>query len=104
MVFMGAALAVSQRSHFGLDILVHRLPQRLQMLLDRFGQVIIFVIALSMIYYGWINTDMTMIQIYATLNFPVGYCYASIPVSGVFVAIFAVMNEYEDWQGKREMT
>jgi TRAP-type C4-dicarboxylate transport system permease small subunit len=102
MVFMGAGLAVRHRSHFGLDVVVHRLPEGLRKFLDKFSQVIIFLIALTMIYYGWVNTEMTMIQIYATLNFPVGYCYASIPVSGAFAAVFAIINEYEDWKKKRE--
>jgi TRAP-type C4-dicarboxylate transport system permease small subunit len=102
MVFMGAALAVRHRSHFGLDIIVHRLPVAARIFLDKFGQAIIFLMALSMIYYGWMITKMTMIQIYATLEFPVGYCYVSIPVCGLFAAVFAVINEYENWKKRKE--
>jgi len=100
-VFMGAALAVKQRSHFGLDIFIQRLPPVIIKTLDKFGQVIIFCIALGMIYWGYQITRMTMLQLYATLKFPVGYCYLGILVSGFLMALFAVMNEIEDWRKEK---
>jgi TRAP-type C4-dicarboxylate transport system permease small subunit len=32
----------------------------------------------------------------------VGYCYLGIPVSGFLMALFAVINEFEDWRKKKE--
>lgn len=100
-VFMGAALAVRQRGHFGLDIFVQRLPPIVGRTLDKFGQVIVFFIAVGMIYWGYQISQMTMLQIYATLEFPVGYTYMGIPLSGVFMALFAVLNEIEDWRKRK---
>jgi len=101
-VFMGAALAVKQRGHFGLDIFIRRLPATLVRTLDKFGQIIVFCLALGMVFWGYQLSQMTMLQTYATLQFPVGYCYLGIPVSGSFIALFAVLNEIEDWRQKKE--
>jgi len=101
-VFMGAALAVRQRGHFGLDIFIRRLPSAIVKTLDKFGQVIVFCLASGLVVWGYQISQMTMLQEYPTLQFPVGYCYFGIPVSGAFMAIFAVINEIEDWQRKKE--
>jgi len=103
-VFMGAALAVRQRGHFGLDILVRRFPPALVEKLDKFSQVIIFVLALGLVFWGSQLSQMTMLQAYPTLQFPVGYGYLGIPVSAGFMAVFAVLQEIEDWKKKKERT
>jgi TRAP-type C4-dicarboxylate transport system permease small subunit len=100
-VFMGAALAVRHRGHFGLDIFIQRLPSKMVRTLDKFGQVIVFFIAVGMINWGYQISQMTMLQTYPTLQFPVGYCYVGIPASGFFMAIFAILNEIEDWRRKK---
>ena len=101
-VFMGAALAVRQRGHFGLDIFIRRLPPAMVKTLDKFGQVMVFGLAVGLVCWGYQISQMTMLQEYPTLQFPVGYCYLGIPVSGAFMAIFAVLNEIEDWRQKKE--
>jgi TRAP-type C4-dicarboxylate transport system permease small subunit len=101
-VFMGAALAVRQRGHFGLDIFIRRLPVPVVKTLDKFGQVIVFLLAGGLVIWGYQISQMTMLQEYPTLQFPVGYCYLGIPVSGAFMAVFAVINEVEDWRHKKE--
>jgi TRAP-type C4-dicarboxylate transport system permease small subunit len=63
--------------------------------------VIIFCIALGMMYWGYQITQMTMLQLYATLKFPVGYCYLGIPVSGFLMALFAGINEFQDWRREK---
>ncbi|MBI5968450.1 MAG: TRAP transporter small permease, partial [Deltaproteobacteria bacterium] len=100
-VFMGAALAVRHRGHFGLDIFIKRLPSIIVKTLDKFGQAIVFFIAAGMMYWGYQISQMTMLQTYSTLQFPVGYSYVGIPVSGFFMAIFAIMNEIEDWRREK---
>lgn len=100
-VFMGAALAVRHRGHFGLDIFVRKLPEKLVKGLDKFGQLIIFFLAIGLVFFGYQLSQMTMLQTYPTLEFPVGYCYIGIPVSGAFMAIFAIINEIEDWKKKK---
>jgi TRAP-type C4-dicarboxylate transport system permease small subunit len=100
-VFMGAALAVRQRGHFGLDIFVRRLPAAVVRTLDKFGQLVVFCLAIGLVCWGYQISQMTMLQEYPTLQFPVGYCYLGIPVSGAFMAVFAVLNEIDDWQQKR---
>ena len=102
LVFMGAALAVKHRNHFGLDIIIRNLPSFAKMALDKFAQIIIFLMALGMIFWGHQISEMTMMQTYATLSFPVGYSYAAVVVSGLFMVIFAVINEIEDWQERRK--
>jgi TRAP-type C4-dicarboxylate transport system permease small subunit len=100
-VFMGAALAVRHRGHFGLDILVRRFPPSLVEKMDKFGQIVVLALSLGLVYWGTQISQMTMLQDYPTLQFPVGYGYLGIPVSGSFMALFAVLNEVEDWKKKK---
>ena len=98
---MGAALAVKDRGHFGLVILVRKFPKPMIKKRDKFSQMIIFSVAIGMVYWGLMLTKMTMLQTYATLYFPVGYSHFAIVESGAFMAIFGVLNEIEDWTNRR---
>lgn len=100
-VFMGAALAVRQGGHFGLDIFVRRLPTAVVKTLDKFSQVVVFALAIGLVYWGYQISQMTMLQTYPTLLFPVGYCYFGISVSGAFMAIFSLLNEIDNWRQRK---
>ena len=46
-----------------------------------------------MLVYGGISiTKLTMIQMTASLRVPMGYIYVIVPVTGVLIMIFSLMN------------
>jgi TRAP-type C4-dicarboxylate transport system permease small subunit len=53
--------------------------------------VVIFA-ALVLIYGGMSITRLTATQITASLGVPMSYVYAALPVSGVLIVIYGIMN------------
>ena len=48
--------------------------------------------AVVMVYGGISITKLTMIQTTASLRVPMGYIYMIVPVTGVFIMVFSIMN------------
>ena len=45
-----------------------------------------------MVYGGISITKLTMIQTTASLRVPMGYIYVIVPVTGVIIMVFSIMN------------
>ena len=64
-----------------------------QKVLSIFGEILIFVLAASVMIYGGVTiTKLTMTQSTASLGIPMGVVYTIIPISGVLIAFYAVLN------------
>ena len=48
--------------------------------------------AMIMVYVGWNAVTLTMGQISPSLSIPMGYVYLSVPVSGVLIIIYSLIN------------
>ncbi|BDP59266.1 hypothetical protein EfmJHP38_02040 [Enterococcus faecium] len=48
--------------------------------------------AMIMVYGGWNAVTLTMGQISPSLSIPMGYVYLSVPVSGVLIIIYSLIN------------
>ena len=60
-----------------------------------------------MVYGGISITKLTMIQTTASLRVPMGYIYVIVPVAGVLIMLFSLMNAadmlHRDFSGKEEV-
>ena len=45
-----------------------------------------------MVYGGYEITKLTMGQMSSSLSLPMGYFYLCIPISGIFIALYSVLN------------
>ena len=64
-----------------------------QKVLSIFGEILILVLAASVMIYGGVTiTKLTMTQSTASLGIPMGVVYTIIPISGVLIAFYAVLN------------
>lgn len=87
--FLGAALAVRYRAHFGVDFFVRLLGTRSKTPLEWIEHVVVWLLALFMIVYGARIVDSSAAQMYPTLPFSVGTGYLVLPISGV---LFVLMD------------
>ena len=59
-----------------------------------------------MVYGGISITKLTMIQTTASLRVPMGYIYVIVPVTGLLIMLFSLMNAadmmHRDFSGKEE--
>ena len=56
-------------------------------------EIIIIAFALIVMVYGGISiTSLSMTQKTASLGIPMGYVYIVIPITGVVIAVYGVLN------------
>ena len=93
--FLGAALAVRYRAHFGVDFLVRLFGARWHRALQRLEHLVVWLMALFMMVYGWRIVESSAAQMYPTLPFSVGSGYLVLPIAGVLFLLmdWAVLNE-----------
>lgn len=87
--FLGAALAVRHRGHYGVDFLVRYLGPRWHARLAWTTHVVVWVLGLFMIVFGARLVESTASQVYPTLGFSVGAGYCILPLAG---ALFLLMD------------
>lgn len=104
VTLLGSAYVFGQMGHMNIPILLNRVSKKTRKILMILMQVIILVFALVvMIYGGYEITKLTMGQMSSSLGVPMGYFYLSVPVSGVFTAIYTVLNMYDIYNDKDEV-
>lgn len=96
VTLLGAAYVFGKREHMNIPVLTDRLSESSQRIIAIITECIIFVFAAAVMIYGGIAiTNLTMGQMSSSLGVPMGYFYAAIPISGVFILIYSVLNIYD---------
>ena len=101
ITFLGAALAVRNKAHVALDVLVVRLPLTLRVPIIAFGYVAMMVLAGIMIYASITMINMGSRQVSAALQLPMKYVYMILPVSGALIIFYLARNMYLDCTQRR---
>lgn len=87
--YLGAALAVRYRAHFGVDFLVRHLGERWDRPLEWLGRAVVWTLGVFLIVYGWRIVQSSAAQMYPTLPFSVGTGYLVLPITG---CLFLLMD------------
>lgn len=87
--YLGAALAVRYRAHFGVDFVVRHFGPGLKAHLVWLGRAVVWVLGLFMIVYGLRIVESSAAQMYPTLPFSVGTGYLILPIAG---CLFLLMD------------
>lgn len=96
VTLLGSAYVFGKMEHMNIPILIDRVSQKTQKGLTVLIQLLILAFALIVLVYGGIQiTSLTMGQMSSSLGVPMGYFYASLPISGVFTTIYTVLNLYD---------
>jgi TRAP-type C4-dicarboxylate transport system permease small subunit len=89
ITMVGAAIAVADRGHFNLAVLVHRLSARTRRGIDRATQVLIAAFGLLV---AWLGTKLAIMNHTLTspaLEFSLAWLYLPAAIGGVLMAIYA---------------
>ena len=96
VTLLGAAYVFGKREHMNIPVVVDMLSPKVQHYLAILTEVIVFIFAVVVLIYGGIRiTTLTMGQATSSLPFSMGVFYAAIPISGVFTAIYSLLNIYD---------
>ena len=72
---------------------------RTRKILELTGDILTFGFAAVVMTYGGMEiTRLTMTQVTASLQIPMGYVYVILPVSGIFVMFFSLVNALDTLQ------
>jgi TRAP-type C4-dicarboxylate transport system permease small subunit len=98
VVFLGAALGVRRLRHFGIDLVVKKLPARMHRTIALAVPLIVGIVALTMITEGLHLLTFNRARIYATMDLSYLWAYLPIPVSGCLMILYLVLQEIQRWK------
>ncbi len=92
ITFVGAALAIKERSHIQINFFVRLLPKSI----ERYGYIAVNLILIAFVVVLLKNSIITvqtemMVQT-AAMNIPFGYIVLSLPLAGVFMIFYLLMD------------
>ena len=86
MAMLASSYVFGKRDHMKMSFLVDKLPEGKRRVL------IVFFAAAVLIYGGVTIMNLTMTQKTASLGVSMGVIYAVMPISGVLIAIYGLLN------------
>lgn len=100
---LGAAYALRQRAHLGIDVVVSRLAPQAQVRARVIGYVVIALFSLVAFVIGGgilVSVTFELGQRSAAFQVPVGYVYTVLPLSGVLMIIYSAVGAMELLRGE----
>ena len=97
--FLGAAIGVKRMRHFGIELVVKKLPERIRHKIELLVPFIIGVVALTMITEGMKLIHVNRYRIYSSMDLSYVWTFLSIPVSGCLILLYLIWHEVCRWRG-----
>ena len=93
MSLLASAYVFGKRDHMRMGFMADKLTGPARRYLEVFIDALSFFFAGVVMVYGGISiTKLTMIQITASLRISMGWIYITVPISGLLIRVFSVMN------------
>ena len=102
---LGAALAYRKRAHLGFSLLVDKLSgQNKKVALTLIASVVILFCAIVMVNGGALLVELTwsLNQISASLGIKMGYVYSVLPLSGLLIIFYSLVDIHNLWQPNQQ--
>ncbi len=84
---IGASMALREREHFALEVLVDMAPRRLGVAARMFGALAVTGVLLLLVYFGWVWTRTRAGILTPALEIPVSVPYSAIPIGAALMVI-----------------
>lgn len=98
--FIGASVAVDEKSHFVVDIFVKRIPDGFQHTIEIFVNFLILVFAAFVVYKGMYLVLSNRDQLMSAMPFSMSWPYLALPVSSVFIIVHSSNHIYDLCTGR----
>lgn len=100
MAMLASAYVFGKRDHMRMGFIADKITGAPRKVLETVIEILIMVLVASIMVYGGSSImQLTMTQKTASLGIPMGVIYTIIPISGVLVLVYGVMNIIDLWQG-----
>src|SRR5699024_3149795 len=102
---VGATLVFSERGHIAVSFVVDRLPLPVRKLVAVLIQLVILLFAVVILVIGGAAAAQnTWTQQLTALPGTIGQAYLVLPITGVMIALIAIVNAVEDLRGQGPLT
>ena len=101
MTFLGAVMAVRNRQHVHMDMLVKSLPNVLQKICALVSYLSMMIFTGVLIYGGFKFVARGSRQISSAMEIPMHYIYLVLPIGGILIFVYLIRNFYEDVLARR---
>lgn len=99
MALLASCYVFARRDHMRMAFLADKTRGITRKILELTGDLLTFGFAAVVMTYGGIEiTRLTMTQVTASLQIPMGYVYVILPVSGVLIMFFSFVNAMDTLQ------
>lgn len=93
MALLSSAYVFGKRDHMRMGFMADKAGAAGQKILSILSEILIMVLAAGVMIYGGVTiTKLTMTQSTASLGIPMGVVYTIIPISGVLIVLYALLN------------
>jgi len=92
---LGAAYGIGKNIHLAIDVLKQKLPEAKRRIMDILINSFVFLFALTVMIIGGIYLVLLTFdlhQISAALQLELGYVYLAVPLSGILMAFYSLLN------------
>ena len=93
MALLASALVCGKRDHMRMGFLADKLTGVPKKVLEIFIELLIMALAGSvMVWGGYTIMQLSMTQTTASLGIPMGIVYIIVPLSGILVVVYYILN------------
>ena len=93
LALLGGAYLFGARGHLAVTMLIDRFSPNLKLLVILLSYVLVIVFAGFTLIYGGYNLVLrTIKQVSPAVQIPMGYVYLILPISGVLIILYVVLN------------
>lgn len=104
MSMLGAAYIFGKKEHMKMVFFIDRLSQRNKKIVNLLTELTIFLFSAFVLVRGGVSiTILTMTQTTPALRIPMGYVYLVIPISGVIICIYSILNIVDIFKNRKEV-
>ncbi|MCC9137234.1 TRAP transporter small permease [Pontibacter silvestris] len=103
---LGASYVTGKKMHLAIDILPSKLHGKKERNLNIFIHLIVALFAFFVMVWGGIKLvyiTLTLEQTSASLNVPLGYVYSVLPLSGLIIIYYSIVNLSEKQEEPEEI-
>jgi TRAP-type C4-dicarboxylate transport system permease small subunit len=97
-IFIGVAAATRRNDHLYLAVLAEAMSGNKRLFFELLNRGIVLAVAACMIWFGYLNFLDGFKSLRMPSMTPMAAWYASIPISGVLVALFTIEQMVNGWR------
>lgn len=105
MALLAAAYVFGKRDHMRMGFLADKIEGAPKKVLEIVIELLVMAMVGCIMIFGGVSImKLTMTQSTASLGIPMGIVYAILPISGVLIFVYGILNIIDLWHGTERKT